>query len=71
MEYRYSLWRVGDPFASGAVEAMSLADALRMIGRRDDTSLGDQVEIGVRGFPPARYTLIEGNVWGLMNRRAA
>ena len=52
---------------AGVIHSTSFDEALRLVGERMTVSQGDTLEIGVRGFPPARYecveTLFDGSVF--------
>ena len=43
---------------AGAVTTDSFTDALRAIAEQADVTEGETLEIGVHGFPPARYQFI-------------
>ena len=43
---------------AGQVHSDSFDDALEAITEQAELRLGDTLEIGVPGFPPARYTLV-------------
>ena len=60
----------------GAVESDTFKDALDVIAVQADAETGDLLEIGVRGFPPAKFqyvfSLDEGiQVWRAAYQRAA
>ena len=60
----------------GAVQSDTFANALDVIATQADAETGDLLEIGVRGFPPARFqyvfSLDEGTqVWRAAYQRAA
>lgn len=40
---------------AGTVKSGTLSDALQAIAREAPASRGDQLDIGVPGFPPARF----------------
>ena len=40
---------------AGIVESDSFNDAVLLLGKRIPVQTGDSLEIGVHGFPPARY----------------
>ncbi len=44
---------------AGAVTSESFSQALEAIADQAEAGEGDTLEIGVRGFPPARYQLTE------------
>ena len=43
---------------AGVVESSSFDEAVLMLGRKIRVQTGDSLEIGVHGFPPARYHCI-------------
>jgi hypothetical protein len=43
---------------AGVVESDSFDDAVVLLGERIPVSMGDSLEIGVTGFPPARYQCV-------------
>ncbi|MDB4916590.1 MAG: hypothetical protein JWM95_4234 [Gemmatimonadetes bacterium] len=43
---------------AGVVESDSFDDAVTLLGRKIPVQAGDSLEIGVTGFPPARYHCI-------------
>ena len=43
---------------AGVVESDSFQDALTLLGRKIPARAGDSLEIGVTGFPPAKYQCI-------------
>jgi hypothetical protein len=43
---------------AGVVESDSFDDAVMLLGTKVPVSAGDSLEIGVAGFPPARYQCI-------------
>ncbi|MEP6999968.1 MAG: hypothetical protein ABI969_05790 [bacterium] len=40
---------------AGVVESNSFDEAVYLLGTKISVQAGDSLEIGVRGFPPARY----------------
>lgn len=74
--YEFSL---SSPFESarlaGAVTGGSFEEALDAIAKETRVNEGDTLEIGVRGFPPARYQLVwsaeDGAAWQPRDRLAA
>ena len=42
----------------GVIESDSFSDAVDELGRQVSVSKGDTLEIGVYGFPPARYECV-------------
>lgn len=65
--YTFSLTTSEDARQAGIVQSASFEDALRLVGERMTVSTGDTLEIGVRGFPPARYeckqALLDGTIF--------
>jgi hypothetical protein len=43
---------------AGLVESDSFDDAVSLLGQRIPVQTGDSLEIGVAGFPPARYNCV-------------
>lgn len=43
---------------AGVVESDSFDDAVTLLGERIPVHEGDSLEIGVTGFPPARYSCV-------------
>ncbi len=40
---------------AGVVESSSFSEAVTLLGERIEVQAGDSLEIGVAGFPPARF----------------
>lgn len=57
--YQFSLAQDGAVRESGAVTSDSFRDALDAIAEQSEANVGDTLEIGVPGFPPARFELIK------------
>lgn len=60
----------------GIVESDSFTDAVNALGKHVSVRKGDLLEIGVNGFPPARYECVgainpEQPLWLPANRMAA
>ena len=58
---------------SGSLVAGTLPEALRCVARRGLPSTGDRLDIGMEGFPPARYECVFQDVdvplaWRLVNQ---
>ena len=49
---------------AGSVHGQRFEDAITAISERVDAENGDTLEIGVLGFPPARYTMVVSNLTG-------
>ena len=61
---------------AGVVHSETFTDALSLVNQHVNANEGDTLEIGVRGFPPARFecvsTMIEGEpLWLPSNQLAA
>ncbi len=65
--YTFSLSTSENERQAGIIQSASFDDALRLVGERVMVAQGDVLEIGVRGFPPARYecaeSLLDGTVF--------
>ena len=65
--YTFSLSTSEEARQAGVIHSMDFDEALRLVGERIPVTQGDTLEIGVRGFPPARYecveTLFDGTVF--------
>ena len=65
--YTFSLGGAEDVVQAGVIESVGFDEALRLVGERMSVAQGDTLEIGVRGFPPARYecaeALLDGTVF--------
>lgn len=65
--FTFSLGTTSDSRQAGLIQSDSFAEALRLVGERMSVSEGDTLEIGVKGFPPARYecvsSLLDGTVF--------
>jgi hypothetical protein len=73
--YTFSLSHSEDMRQAGIIQSSSFEEALRLVGERIPVSKGDTLEIGVKGFPPARYecvhSLLDGSVFWQPSRLAA
>ena len=75
--YTFSLGGTEDEMRqAGLIKSASFDEALRLVGQRVAVSQGDTLEIGVKGFPPARFecveALVDGSVfWKPATRMAA
>lgn len=65
--YTFSLSTSEEARQAGLIQSTSFEEALRLVGERMPVTAGDVLEIGVNGFPPARYqcveTLLDGTVF--------
>jgi hypothetical protein len=57
--YTFSLGGQDDLRQAGIIHSQSFDQALQLVGQRVAVSRGDTLEIGVKGFPPARYECVE------------
>lgn len=57
--YTFSLSTSEDARQAGIIQSASFGEALQLVGVRLTVAPGDQLEIGVSGFPPARYECVE------------
>jgi hypothetical protein len=74
--YTFSLSTSEEARQAGIIQSTSFDEALRLVGERMPVNRGDTLEIGVNGFPPARYqcvqALLDGTVfWQPATRLAA
>ena len=56
--FTFSLSRAGVASDAGIVLGDSFTEALDALAREPQVAVGDTIEIGVPGFPPARYECI-------------
>ena len=56
--FQFSVVRGGVVREAGAVLTESFDDALTAIAEQSDVTEGETLEIGVPGFPPARYDFV-------------
>lgn len=65
--YTFSLGSSNDTRQAGIIQSASFHEALQLVGARMSVNQGDTLEIGVNGFPPARYqcmeSLLDGTVF--------
>lgn len=65
--YTFALSNSEDTRQAGLIQSASFEEALRLVGERMTVNRGDTLEIGVRGFPPARFecvdSLLDGSVF--------
>jgi hypothetical protein len=57
--YTFSLSTTPDARQAGVIQSDSFEEALRLVGERMSVTQGDTLEIGVTGFPPAKFECIE------------
>jgi hypothetical protein len=75
-KYTFALGSDADVRQAGVIQSASFDEALRALGEKISVKKGDTLEIGVSGFPPARYecvaALLDGDVlWQPYNQKAA
>lgn len=56
--FTFSLAKAGVAHEAGAVLSASFNEALDTLAQQPQVSVGDTLEIGVPGFPPARYECV-------------
>jgi hypothetical protein len=56
--YTFSLSNSESARQAGVIQSANFDEALRLVGERMPVTQGDTLEIGVRGFPPARYECV-------------
>ena len=56
--FQFSVGTVGTVREAGAVQCDSFDAALTAISEKSTVKEGDTLEIGVHGFPPARYEYV-------------
>jgi len=56
--FQFSVVKAGVVREAGAVLTESFDDALTAIAEQSDVTAGETLEIGVPGFPPARYDFV-------------
>jgi len=73
--YTFSLSTSEEARQAGVIQSATFDEAMRLVGERMSVSRGATLEIGVRGFPPARYecveSLLDGTVFWQPTRLAA
>ena len=65
--YMFSLCTSETERQAGIIQSASFDEALALVGERVVVAQGDLLEIGVHGFPPARFecaeSLLDGSVF--------
>ena len=65
--YTFSLSTSDESRQAGVIHSADFDEALHLVGEQMSVNTGDTLEIGVRGFPPARYacveTLLDGTIF--------
>ena len=69
--YTFSLSTSEEARQAGLIQSTSFEEALRLVGERMPVTAGDVLEIGVKGFPPARYQCVESLLDGTVLWRPA
>jgi hypothetical protein len=74
-QFHFTLGRPDALGEMGAVQSDSFDDALEALAEQAGPSVGDVLEIGVPGFPPARYEYVKvgrkARAWRPTGRLAA
>jgi hypothetical protein len=55
----FALSTSDDSRQAGLIQSPTFEQALQLVGERMTVTRGDTLEIGVKGFPPARYECVE------------
>lgn len=74
--YTFAISSTDESRQAGMIQSPSFQEALRLVGERMAVTRGDTLEIGVKGFPPARFecveSLLDGSVfWAPASKLAA
>jgi hypothetical protein len=56
--FEFALKSTDEIRQAGVVQSESFSDALSLVSRNVTVQEGDTLEIGVAGFPPARYAFV-------------
>lgn len=56
--YSFALSTNQEICRAGIVTSDSFSDAMKLLGEQMEVRSGDTLEIGVHGFPPARYECV-------------
>lgn len=59
-QFSFALTTLGDVREAGVVQSESFSEAITAIEEHASPKQGDRLEIGVAGFPPARYECVSG-----------
>ena len=62
--YSFTLDGSDDSRQAGIIHSVSFEEALELVGERASVKRGDTLEIGVKGFPPARFECIQSTLEG-------
>lgn len=69
--YTFSLSTSEEARQAGLIQSSSFDEALQLVAERMTVNRGDTLEIGVNGFPPARYECVESLLDGSVFWRPA
>lgn len=67
--FAFALKGVDEVRQTGVVQSESFSDALTVVSRHLTVQEGDTLEIGVAGFPPARYEFVPSDSVAAVNWR--
>jgi len=56
--YQFAIGGIGNVREAGFVRSETFSEAISAISQRVKAETGDTLEIGVSGFPPARYECV-------------
>jgi hypothetical protein len=67
--FEFALRSTDETRQAGVVQSESFNDALSLVSRNVSVQDGDTLEIGVAGFPPARYAFVPSDALDAVNWR--
>jgi hypothetical protein len=67
--FEFSLKSVDEIRQAGVVNSESFNDALSLVSKHVTVQDGDMLEIGVAGFPPARFAFVPSDTIDAVNWR--
>jgi hypothetical protein len=67
--FEFALRSMDETRQAGVVQSESFNDALSLVSKNVSVQDGDTLEIGVAGFPPARYAFVPSDALDAVNWR--
>jgi hypothetical protein len=67
--FEFALRSTDETRQAGVVQSESFNDALSLVSKNVSVQDGDTLEIGVAGFPPARYAFVPSDALDAVNWR--
>jgi hypothetical protein len=67
--FEFALRSTDETRQAGVVQSESFNDALSLVSKNVSVQDGDTLEIGVAGFPPARYAFVPSDTLDAVNWR--